>query len=383
MADKNNNQSPQNCQSNEEDEVWAKMNSLTKKIKNVEIRHTHFTIGRASGNLIQIKDIRLSGRHCIINRMLDENGKMIVCLEDASTNGTYHNGSLIGKGSTRELKNGDEIFLLKEGEGVSTEDEIGFIFVVLKDFSKAEQPNSQDKANDQEKLEKEIEKSRLEINQSKEELEKKAQEEQKIRKQISQMADQFDCGICYMTMHQAVSLMPCLHTFCGGCFSDWLNRQKDCPSCRENVVEVKKHSLINCLIENYLNINPQLKRSEEEIKHLESLNMFKNDIVNIDKLLEEQQKQKNAKLQAQQQQEQQNKDIKMKDESENNDQEDPDGLISSEDSAEEELPQKRVMNKRGVKTPIPKPTKKQQKPIRKIPVTIQNKKKAVAPAKKR
>ena len=38
------------------------------------------------------------------------------------------------------------------------------------------------------------------------------------------MGEQFDCGICYQTMHQAVTLMPCLHSFCGGCFSDWLGR---------------------------------------------------------------------------------------------------------------------------------------------------------------
>lgn len=91
---------------------------------------------------------------------------------------------------------------------------------------------------------------------SKEELAKKEAEEKAMKQKINSMADQFDCGICYLTMHQAVSLMPCLHTFCGGCFSDWMARQKDCPSCREPVTEVKKNSLINSLIENYLMINP-------------------------------------------------------------------------------------------------------------------------------
>lgn len=42
----------------------------------------------------------------------------------------------------KELKNGDEIVLLKECETVPVEDEIGFIFVVLIDFSKVE--DSQD-----------------------------------------------------------------------------------------------------------------------------------------------------------------------------------------------------------------------------------------------
>ena len=63
------------------------------------------------------------------------------------------------------------------------------------------------------------------------------------------MGEQFDCGICYMTMYEPVTLMPCLHSYCGGCFSDWITRSKDCPNCREAVSEVKKNSFLNSLIE--------------------------------------------------------------------------------------------------------------------------------------
>lgn len=76
--------------------------------------------------------------------------------------------------------------------------------------------------------------------------------------------------------------MPCLHTFCGGCFSDWMKRAKDCPSCREPVTEVKKNSLVNSLIENYLQLNPNLKRDSKDIENLEKLNIFKNDVVKIE-----------------------------------------------------------------------------------------------------
>lgn len=77
-----------------------------------------------------------------------------------------------------------------------------------------------------------------------------------MKSKIDMMADQFDCGICYMIMHQAVTLMPCLHTYCGGCFSDWLKRSKDCPNCRDPVVMVKKNALVNSSIESYLLVNP-------------------------------------------------------------------------------------------------------------------------------
>lgn len=95
------------------------------------------------------------------------------------------------------------------------------------------------------------------------------------------MADQFDCGICFMTMHQAVSLMPCLHTFCGGCFSEWIKKAKDCPVCREKVTEVKKNSLVNNLIESYLKMNPQLCREKEDLEECEKRNIFKNEVVSL------------------------------------------------------------------------------------------------------
>lgn len=63
-----------------------------------------------------------------------------------------------------------------------------------------------------------------ELNAQKEQLEKKEQEHKDIKQKIDTMAEQFDCGICYMIMHQAVTLMPCLHTYCGGCLSDWIHR---------------------------------------------------------------------------------------------------------------------------------------------------------------
>jgi len=41
-----------------------------------------------------------------------------VILEDLSSNGTYVNGSIVGKGKSVGLKSLDEIMILKEGEGV-------------------------------------------------------------------------------------------------------------------------------------------------------------------------------------------------------------------------------------------------------------------------
>ena len=46
-------------------------------------------------NDLQIADRRLSGKHCRILRKFEGDGKMIVVLEDSSTNGTYLNGAIV------------------------------------------------------------------------------------------------------------------------------------------------------------------------------------------------------------------------------------------------------------------------------------------------
>lgn len=75
--------------------MWAKLNSLTKRVKSGELKEETFTIGRTANNDLCIKDQRLSGKHCTLIRTIDEKGKMIVRLEDSSSNGTYHNGLLV------------------------------------------------------------------------------------------------------------------------------------------------------------------------------------------------------------------------------------------------------------------------------------------------
>ena len=52
-------------------------------------------MGRVADNDIQIMDPRLSGKHCKIMRKFDNEGRMIVVLEDSSSNGTYLNGELV------------------------------------------------------------------------------------------------------------------------------------------------------------------------------------------------------------------------------------------------------------------------------------------------
>ena len=103
-----------------------------------------------------------------------------------------------------------------------------------------------------------------------------------MKDQVNKLGEEFDCGICYEIMHQAVTLMPCLHNFCGGCFSDWTQRMKECPSCREPVKEVKKNNSFNSIIERYLILNPDLKRDPAIIEDLNKKNKFTCDIFKLE-----------------------------------------------------------------------------------------------------
>ena len=92
---------------------------------------------------------------------------------------------------------------------VDQKDEIGFIFVVLFDISKTpnlaiDESMSLNKslvaivpAEDSQEKKRQLE----EISIAKEELVKKEEEEKSMRQMMNAMAEQLDCGICYMTMH--------------------------------------------------------------------------------------------------------------------------------------------------------------------------------------
>ncbi len=78
---------------------WCKLVSKTLRVSSALVANDAFSIGRAAGNNMQIKDTRISGTHCVILRAKkpgSELGEYFV--EDRSTNGTYLNGSKVVRG---------------------------------------------------------------------------------------------------------------------------------------------------------------------------------------------------------------------------------------------------------------------------------------------
>jgi E3 ubiquitin-protein ligase CHFR len=71
-----------------------------------------------------------------------------------------------------------------------------------------------------------------------------------------------------------------MHTYCSGCYSEWMQKSDLCPICRLKVDRISKSHIINNLIESYLKINPNKKRNDASIAELEAKNKITHDMVN-------------------------------------------------------------------------------------------------------
>ncbi|KAJ8312086.1 hypothetical protein KUTeg_009459 [Tegillarca granosa] len=87
------------------------------------------------------------------------------------------------------------------------------------------------------------------------------------------------CIICQELLHDCISLQPCMHSFCSGCYSEWMDRSNECPSCRMKVERINKNHIVNNLIEAYLKEHPDKKRSEEDLKELDAKNKITRDML--------------------------------------------------------------------------------------------------------
>ncbi|RMX97937.1 hypothetical protein D0867_12604 [Hortaea werneckii] len=92
------------------------------------------------------------------------------------------------------------------------------------------------------------------------------------------MEKELTCSICTDILYQPLTLLDCLHTFCGSCLKEWFAWQATsaaaknsrnphpytCPSCRESVRGTKADWRLNTLLEGFLKANPDRVKSEQE-----------------------------------------------------------------------------------------------------------------------
>ncbi|XP_032434476.1 E3 ubiquitin-protein ligase CHFR [Xiphophorus hellerii] len=93
------------------------------------------------------------------------------------------------------------------------------------------------------------------------------------------MEESLTCVICQDLLHDCISLQPCMHVFCGACYSGWMERSSLCPTCRCPVERICKNRILNDLVEAYLIQHPEKSRSEEDLKSMNSQNKITQDML--------------------------------------------------------------------------------------------------------
>jgi len=96
-----------------------------------------------------------------------------------------------------------------------------------------------------------------------------------------EMEESLQCVICQEILYKCVSAQPCMHSFCAGCYSEWMLRSSDCPSCRVKLERINKNHLVNNLVEAYLNANPEKRRPEAELKELDAKNKITDEMLTV------------------------------------------------------------------------------------------------------
>lgn len=89
------------------------------------------------------------------------------------------------------------------------------------------------------------------------------------------LEEKLQCSICCEILYQPSTLIPCMHTYCGGCISKWLSTStsgKKCPLCNHKVQQINKNHILNDMIDDLIKLKPELNRTEYDKKELEKKN---------------------------------------------------------------------------------------------------------------
>ena len=94
------------------------------------------------------------------------------------------------------------------------------------------------------------------------------------------LENELTCSICTEVLYQPLTLLDCLHTFCGSCLKVWFVWQASqvsdaqinpytCPSCRATVRGTRPDAKITTLLEMFLQANPSKAKTDEEKKSVQ------------------------------------------------------------------------------------------------------------------
>ncbi|KAH0499065.1 hypothetical protein TgHK011_006282 [Trichoderma gracile] len=100
------------------------------------------------------------------------------------------------------------------------------------------------------------------------------------------LGKELTCSICTELLYQPLTLLDCLHTYCGACLKEWFRFQAEkvgrartppppdaiiftCPSCRSSVRDTRHNATVATLLEMYTAANPNKERPEADKREME------------------------------------------------------------------------------------------------------------------
>ncbi|KAL4882633.1 hypothetical protein BJY04DRAFT_206874 [Aspergillus karnatakaensis] len=97
---------------------------------------------------------------------------------------------------------------------------------------------------------------------------------------LGDLEKELTCSICTDLLFQPLTLLDCLHTFCGSCLKEWFytqasqrsnssSRRYTCPSCRANVRETRPNATVTTLLDMVLTANPERAKPAAERAEIE------------------------------------------------------------------------------------------------------------------
>jgi hypothetical protein len=203
-------------------------------------RGQHLSIGRADANDLVIEQPQVSGSHC---SLCLETGRIV--LTDTSTNGTFVNDAKVHKAS-HDVPWGARVEVVK---GMPS-----LCFVVRKSVEEGGAGASLPR--------------NATIAAADAGPDPPVSDEQDAA--TAAVSEHMTCCICMNVMHRPVTLVPCQHNFCAGCYSDARKHSDVCPQCRTPVDDIaRNHTLVN-IIEGFLGANPSCKRPADDLKDLDA-----------------------------------------------------------------------------------------------------------------
>ncbi|EAR90847.1 FHA domain protein (macronuclear) [Tetrahymena thermophila SB210] len=244
-------------------DIWGKLTSINRKSLNLTeyLDQDTIKVGRSENNQIVIDHPKISKVHCILTRQDDG-----VYIEDKSSNGTYIQNNLIGKDQKVKVSTGDIIYLLRKDKVKAQCEDIGMVYSTVNIQPMQTEPEEQ---------------FNNEVDKIKEKLKKERELKQKIDKEI---IEQHNCSICQDLIYDYVQLDCCIHGFCGGCLSEYLQSNQTCPDCRQQINFAFKNPKTNSTIE-ALRKTSQIKRYPEEYEELDLKNVITSSQTSVDELI--------------------------------------------------------------------------------------------------